>query len=35
MPAQDVLNKAVDAVNRHDADAYAALYDAASIAYDP
>lgn len=35
MQAQDTINKAIEAFNRHDADAYAALYATEAIAYDP
>ncbi len=35
MSAQDTVKKAIDAVNRHDASAFAALYDAEAVALDP
>lgn len=35
MSAQDVVNKAIEAVNQHDANAFAALYDPEAVATDP
>lgn len=35
MSAQDAMKKAVDAFNRHDAGAFAALYAAEATAHDP
>lgn len=35
MSAQDTLKKTVDAFNRHDANAFAALYAADAVAHDP
>ena len=35
MSAQDTLKKTVDAFNRHDADAFAALYTTDAVAPDP
>ncbi len=32
---QETMEKAIDALNRHDADAYAALYATDATAYDP
>lgn len=35
MPAQDIAKKALDAFNRHDAEAFAALYTEDAVAPDP
>lgn len=35
MSAQDIINKLIDAFNRHDANAFAALHAAKAVAYDP
>lgn len=35
MPAQDIAKRALDAFNRHDADAFAALYAEDAVAPDP
>jgi len=35
MAAEDIVKRAADAVNRHDANAFAALYAPDAVAYDP
>lgn len=35
MPAEDTIRKGLDAFNRHDPDAFAAMYTPDALAYDP